>query len=78
VSKLLDEYQLIDTFREVNQEEYQYSWWSNRGQAWQNNTGWRLDYHLTSQDFKDKVTGAEIYKDERFSDHAPVTIDYSV
>lgn len=78
VSKLLDEHQLIDTFREVNQEEHQYSWWSNRGQAWQNNTGWRLDYHLASQDFKNKAVQADIFKDERFSDHAPVTIDYSV
>ena len=77
ISKLLEQHQLIDTFREINQEEHQYSWWSNRGQAWQNNTGWRLDYHLSSPHFKNKVTGAEIYKDERFSDHAPVTVDYS-
>ncbi len=47
-------------------------------QAWQNNTGWRLDYHLTSPHFKNKVIRADIYKDERFSDHAPVIIDYSI
>ncbi|KAA3645778.1 MAG: exodeoxyribonuclease III [Proteobacteria bacterium] len=78
ISKLLDEHQLIDAFRQINQQAHQYSWWSNRGQAWQNNTGWRLDYQLTSKDFKDTVQNADIYKDQRFSDHAPVTIEYAI
>jgi len=66
----------IDAFREVNKEAGQYTWWSNRGQAWANNVGWRIDYHAVTPGLKDKVKSASIYKDERFSDHAPLTIDY--
>ncbi len=66
----------VDAFRVVNQEADQYTWWSNRGQAWKNNTGWRLDYQVITPGLKDKVQSASIYKDERFSDHAPLTIDY--
>lgn len=66
----------VDAFREVNKEAGQYTWWSNRGQAWANNVGWRIDYHAVTPRLKDKVKSASIYKDERFSDHAPLTIDY--
>ena len=66
----------VDAFREVNKEAGQYTWWSNRGQAWANNVGWRIDYHAVTPGLKDKVKSASIYKDERFSDHAPLTIDY--
>ncbi len=65
-----------DAFRVVNQEAEQYTWWSNRGQAWSKNVGWRIDYQVISADFADKVQAAAIYKDERFSDHAPLIIDY--
>ena len=68
----------IDAFRVVNQEAEQYTWWSNRGQAWTNNTGWRIDYQIISSGLKDKVKNASIYKEERFSDHAPLTIDYEL
>ncbi len=66
----------VDAFREVNQEADQYTWWSNRGQAWAKNVGWRIDYQVLSPSFTAKVTGASIYKDQRFSDHAPLIIDY--
>ncbi len=65
-----------DAFRLVNQEADQYTWWSNRGQAWAKNVGWRIDYQIVSASLKDKVLGASIYKDERFSDHAPLIMDY--
>jgi exodeoxyribonuclease-3 len=65
-----------DAFRQVNQEAEQYTWWSNRGQAWANNTGWRIDYQVISNNLKESVNGASIYKDQRFSDHAPLIIDY--
>ncbi|OQY45680.1 MAG: exodeoxyribonuclease III [Candidatus Parabeggiatoa sp. nov. 2] len=68
--------EFVDAFRVLNQEAEQYTWWSNRGQAWKNNTGWRLDYQVITPGLKDKVTSASIYKDERFSDHAPLTMDY--
>jgi exodeoxyribonuclease-3 len=66
----------VDAFRVVNQKEDQYTWWSNRGQAWAKNVGWRIDYQVTTPGLKDSVMRASIYKDERFSDHAPLTIDY--
>ena len=67
---------LVDGFRQVDMREEQYTWWSNRGQAWANNTGWRIDYQVISGGLSDKVKSASIYKDERFSDHAPLIIDY--
>ncbi len=70
------EKQFIDAFREIEQPEHSYTWWSNRGQAWANNTGWRIDYHVLSPTLKGTVQSTEIYKDERFSDHAPLIIDY--
>ena len=73
---LFDEVGMVDGFRVVNQQEEQYTWWSNRGQAWANNTGWRIDYHVISPGLADKVLAAGIYKDERFSDHAPLILDY--
>lgn len=66
----------VDAFRVINQEEHQYTWWSNRGQAYANNVGWRIDYQVITPSLADKVKWVEIYKDERFSDHAPLIIDY--
>jgi len=68
--------QWADAFRLVNEEAGQYTWWSNRGQAWAKNVGWRIDYQIISASLKDKVQTVGIYKDERFSDHAPLIIDY--
>lgn len=75
-----DNLQFVDAFRVVNQEEHQYTWWSNRGQAWANNTGWRIDYQIVTKGLKDKVVpGSDvIYKDERFSDHAPLILEYAL
>ena len=66
----------LDAFRLVNQETEQYTWWSNRGQAWSKNVGWRIDYQIISESLNDKVKNAFIYKAERFSDHAPLVMDY--
>ena len=66
----------FDAFRLVNQEADQYTWWSNRGQAWAKNVGWRIDYQVVSSNLKDKIQSTSIYKDERFSDHAPLIMDY--
>ena len=78
MSKLFDEFNLVDAFRAVEPADEQYSWWSNRGQAWANNTGWRIDYHVASPCLQNKAKTASIYKDERFSDHAPVIIEYDL
>ncbi len=69
---------MIDAFREVNQEKDQYTWWSNRGQAWAKNVGWRIDYQIISPSIRNKVMSAEIYKKERFSDHAPLVMEYEL
>ena len=75
---LFDEVGYLDVFREVNQQEDQYTWWSNRGQAWAKNVGWRIDYHVATPGLKGRALRADIYLKERFSDHAPLTIDYDL
>ena len=75
---LYDDVGFIDSFREINQEEFQYTWWSHRGQAWANNTGWRLDYQVVSSNLAGLAKSCEIYKEQRFSDHAPLIIDYQL
>ena len=67
---------LVDVFRTLNPNPEQYTWWSNRGQAWTKNVGWRLDYHLATPAIAAKARREAIYLEQRFSDHAPVTIDY--
>jgi exodeoxyribonuclease-3 len=66
----------VDAFRQVNQEADQYTWWSNRGQAWAKNVGWRIDYQIITPGLGNTVKGTSIYREQRFSDHAPLTIDY--
>ncbi|MDG1012767.1 MAG: endonuclease/exonuclease/phosphatase family protein, partial [Luminiphilus sp.] len=60
----------------INPAPEQYTWWSNRGQAWAKNVGWRLDYMLCTPRVAALGTSAGIYRDERFSDHAPLIIDF--
>lgn len=74
---LFDELHFVDAFRQVNQEPHQYTWWSNRGQAWANNTGWRIDYQVITPGLQALVQQVSIYKEQRFSDHAPLIIDYN-
>jgi exodeoxyribonuclease-3 len=66
----------VDAFRHHNPRPDEYSWWSNRGQAWAKNVGWRIDYQMTSPDWQDRIEQVSIYREHRFSDHAPVMIDY--
>jgi exodeoxyribonuclease-3 len=75
---LYDEVGYVDSFRLVNNEPDQYTWWSNRGQARAKNVGWRLDYQVISPRLAAKVKGASIYKDQQFSDHAPQIMEYDV
>jgi exodeoxyribonuclease-3 len=78
MDKLIDEIGFIDAFRVVNQKADQYTWWSQRGAARENNVGWRIDYHLVSPVLGRSVERAAIYTGTNFSDHAPLTIDYAV
>ena len=68
----------VDAFRLVNLKPDQYTWWSNRGQAWAKNVGWRLDYMVVTPGLAPKTQAANIYRDQRFSDHAPLTMDFDV
>jgi exodeoxyribonuclease-3 len=74
---MLDDVGYVDAFRAVNQEPDQYTWWSNRGRAWEKNVGWRIDYQLVTPELRDHVDSVSIYKHKRFSDHAPLIIDYA-
>jgi len=76
MTALLDEIGLVDVFRRLNPHPEQYTWWSNRGQAWAKNVGWRLDYHLATPGVASLATREYIYLEQRFSDHAPLVIDY--
>ena len=78
MDNLFNKLGMVDSFRVVNQDAEQYTWWSNRGQAWAKNVGWRIDYQIVTPGLKDKIRTASIYKDERFSDHAPLIIDYDL
>ena len=66
----------VDAFRVVDPRPEQYTWWSNRGQARAKNVGWRIDYQVITPGLAAAVKRAAIYRDERFSDHAPLTLDY--
>ena len=68
----------VDAFRALKPDAEEYTWWSNRGQAWNNNVGWRIDYQVVSPELASSLRATAIYKDERFSDHAPLTIDYDL
>ena len=65
----------VDSFREFNQEKHQYSWWSYRAGARQNNKGWRIDYHMITSNLKDKLVNAKILPMAVHSDHCPVLVD---
>jgi len=68
----------VDAFREVDPRPEQYTWWSNRGQARAKNVGWRIDYQIVSPSLAGKAQTAFIFKDAWFSDHAPLTMDYTL
>ena len=76
MDRLLGAGGLVDVFRTLNDQPEQYTWWSNRGQAWAKNVGWRLDYHLATPGIATHARRERIYLAQRFSDHAPLVIDY--
>ena len=69
---------LVDVFRRLNPHPEQYTWWSNRGQARANNVGWRIDYQLATPAIAALARREQIYLEQRFSDHAPLVIDYDL
>ncbi|AGF49370.1 exodeoxyribonuclease III [Candidatus Kinetoplastidibacterium galati] len=77
ISTIINKYKLLDVFRELNHNPDQYTWWSNRGKSWEKNVGWRIDYQFATCKIAKLATNCEIYKENRFSDHAPLTIIYN-
>jgi exodeoxyribonuclease-3 len=76
LDKVFGDFGYVDAFRVVNKQPDEYTWWSNRGRSWDNNVGWRIDYQVVTPGLADVVTKAKVYKKKRFSDHAPLIIDY--
>jgi exodeoxyribonuclease-3 len=78
MTDLFDRVGWVDVYRAIYPDttDDAYTWWSNRGQAWANNVGWRIDYQIATPTIASKIKAASVYKDERFSDHAPLIMDY--
>lgn len=80
MTRLLSEGGLVDVYRQLHPTttDDAYTWWSNRGQAYAKNVGWRLDYHLATPAWAAQARSVSIYKGEKFSDHAPISIEYAI
>lgn len=78
LTHVFDQVGWVDVYRRLYPESTgeAYTWWSNRGQAWAKNVGWRIDYQIATPGVAGNASRAAVYKDERFSDHAPLIIDY--
>ena len=80
MSDLFDRVGLVDVYRHLypSHEGEAYTWWSNRGQAWAKNVGWRIDYQIATPGIAARARAAGVYKEQRFSDHAPLIVDYNL
>ena len=80
MSRLLGDLGLVDVYRQLQPEATDacYTWWSNRGQAYAKNVGWRLDYQIATPAIAACAKDTQVYKAQRFSDHAPLTVDYEL
>jgi len=77
LTSVLDDIGFVDVFRSLYPDREAYTWWSNRGRAWAKDVGWRIDYQIATPAIARTAQRAEIYKMQRFSDHAPLTVDYN-
>ena len=80
MTRLLDEHRVVDVYRQLKPDTTDdcYTWWSNRGNAYANNVGWRLDYHLATAGVAQAARNEAIYRKQKFSDHAPITVQYDM
>ncbi len=76
MTELLTQHGMVDVWRTRFPTQAGYTWWSNRGAAYEKDVGWRIDYQLATSDFAAKTTTASVYKGEKFSDHAPLIVEY--
>lgn len=79
-SEVLEKLNWVDVYRSLypDQGGEAYTWWSNRGQAWAKNVGWRIDYHVATPGIASHASRGEVFKEVRFSDHAPLIVEYDV
>lgn len=78
LDEIFNDVGFVDAYRYKNPDKIEYTWWSNFGKAWLNNVGWRIDYQIISPQLKDEIISAQVYREEKFSDHAPVIIEYNI
>jgi exodeoxyribonuclease-3 len=78
LDRVFGELAWVDAYRALKPEAVEYTWWSNRGQAWANNVGWRIDYHVVTPNLRAALKRTSIYREQRFSDHAPMIVDYDL
>lgn len=76
LTQVFDELGYVDVHRSIDPSPDLYTWWSNRGAAYEKNVGWRIDYQIATPKIAALARHASVYKAEKFSDHAPLTIDY--
>jgi len=76
LDRVFDDLGFVDAHRTLKPDEAEYTWWSNRANAWNNNVGWRIDYQIVTPDLADRLVDVQVYRGEKFSDHAPLIIDY--
>ena len=76
LSNVFENLGFVDVFRKIDARPDQYTWWSNRGASWAKNIGWRIDYQIATPGIAATAHTASIYKNRRYSDHAPLIIDY--
>ena len=67
----------VDAQRYLLPDTAVYTWWSNRANAWANDVGWRIDYQVISPSLAPRLRHATVYRGQKFSDHAPLVIDYA-
>lgn len=76
LSKVIQELGWVDIWRTLYPEIAGYTWWSNRGQAYSKDVGWRIDYQMVTPELAQKAISASVYKEQKFSDHAPLVVLY--
>jgi len=76
LTEIFDKVGFVDVYRNLYPDQEAYTWWSNRGQAWAKDVGWRIDYQIATPGIAALAESASIYKAQRFSDHAPLIVDY--
>ncbi len=78
LSRVFDEQGWVDVYRRLHPQTTSeaYTWWSNRGAAWDKNVGWRIDYQVATPQLAARAHRAQVFKAQRFSDHAPLIVDY--